>query len=74
MPLHEEAIKIRTSPLSAAHVRAYMVVVDGEPSGAQHPTPDREGNPQHCPHDCHPGGSTLHQLYANLGDLVDDEL
>ena len=71
---HEEAIKVRTSPPSAAHVRAYMVVVDGEPSGSQYPTPDREGNLQHSPHDCHPGGSTPCQLQANLGDLGDDEL
>ena len=71
--LHEEAIKIRTSP-SATHVRAYMVIVNGEPSGAQHPTPEREGKPQHFPHDYHPGGSTPHQLQANLGDLADDEL
>ena len=74
MTLHEEAIKVRTSPPSAAHVRVYMAVVDGEPSGSQHPTPDMQENPQHSPHDCHLGGSTLHQLQVNLGDLVDDEL
>ena len=72
--MHDWAIKVRTSPPSATHVRAYMTVVDGEPSGAQSPTPDREGDPQHSPHDCHPGGSTPHQLQAHLGDLVDDEL
>ena len=42
MTLHEEGIKVRTSPPSAAHVRTYMAVMDGEHSGAQHPTPDRE--------------------------------
>ena len=51
-----------------------MVVVHGEPSGAQHPTPDREWNPKHSPHDCQLCGSTLCQLQVNLGDLVDDEL
>ena len=74
MTLHEEATKVRTSSPSATHMSAYMVVVDGEPSGAQHQTLDREGNPQHSPHDCHPGGSTPHQLQANLGDLADDKL
>ena len=51
-----------------------MVVVDGEPSDSHHPTPDREGNPQHSSHGCHPGGSTPHQLQVNLGNLADDEL
>ena len=74
MTLHEEAIKIRTSPPSTTHVRAYVLVVDGEPSGSQYPTPDRKGNCQHAPHDCHLGGSTPHQLQANLGDLVEDKL
>ena len=32
--LHEEPIKVRTSPPSATHVRAYIVVIDEEPSGA----------------------------------------
>ena len=74
MTLHEEAIKIRTSPPSATHIRAYMVVVGGEPSGSHHPTPDREGNLQHSPCDCHLGGSTPCQLQASLGDLADDKL
>ena len=51
-----------------------MAVIDGEPSGTQHLTPDREGNPQQSFSDHHPGGSTLHQLQMNLGDLADDEL
>ena len=51
-----------------------MVVVHGEPLGSYHPTPDREGNPQYSPHDCHLGGSTPHQMQVNLGDLADDEL
>ena len=74
MTLCEEAIKVRTSPPSATHMRAYMVVIDGEPSGTQCATPDREGNPQHSPHDHHPGGSSPCQLQASLGDLLDDEL
>ena len=74
MALHEEAIKVRTSLPSATPMRAYMVVVDGELSGAQHPTPDREGNPQHSPHDCHLGGSTQHQLQANLRDHAEEKL
>ena len=39
MTLHEESIQVRTSPPSAAYVRAYIAVMDGEPSGTQHPTP-----------------------------------
>ena len=72
MTMCEEAVKVRNSP--AAHVRAYTVVMDGEPSGTQHPTPDREGNSQLSPHEPHPGGRTPSQLQANLGDLADDEL
>ena len=45
MMLHKEAVKVRTSPPSATLMSAYMVVMDGEASGAQHPTPDGEGNP-----------------------------
>ena len=47
--LHKEAIKGRTSPPSATHVRPYMVVMDGEPSGTQHLTPDREQEPSTIP-------------------------
>ena len=74
MTLHEEPIMFRASPPPASHVRAYMVVIDGEPSGAQHPTTDREGNPQQSPSYCHLTGITPCQLQANLEDLVDDEL
>ena len=56
MTFHEEAIKGRTSPPSATHVRAYMAVMEQEPSGAQCPTPDREGNPQQPPSDCYQVG------------------
>ena len=45
MILHEKAIEVSTSPPSTTHMRTFTVVVIGEPSGAQHPTPDGEGNP-----------------------------
>ena len=38
MTLCKESIKHRMSPPSVAHVTAYMSVIDGDPSGAQHPT------------------------------------
>ena len=74
--LHEESIKLRTSPPHATHVRAYMVIMEGEPSGAQPatPTPDREEEPHPSPSDPNPGGKTPHQLQANLEDLGDAEL
>ena len=46
MTLCKKFIKLRTSPPSATHVKVHMVVMDGEPSGTQHPTPDREEGPQ----------------------------
>ena len=72
--LHDEAIKVRTSPPSAAHVRAYMAVVNGEPSGTQSLPSDGEEEPHLSPGDPHPGWRTLQQLQANLGDLTDGEL
>ena len=42
MTLHEESIRLRMSSPTATHVRAYIAVMDGESSGMQHPTPDRE--------------------------------
>ena len=53
-------------------VRAYMVVVDGEPLGTQPPALEGEvhlptGNPQ-------PSGETLQCLQASRGDLADKEL
>ena len=71
--LYEEAIKARTSPPSDTHVKVYMAVVNGEPSGTQPLTPDR-GRNQISPSDLHLGGRTPHQLQVNLGDLGDDEL
>ena len=67
MTLHEESIKVRTSP-SATHVRAYMVVVTGEPSGTQPATPDIEDEPHLLPINPHLGGRTPCQLQPNLRD------
>ena len=47
--LHDEAIRIRTSPSSATHVRAYIAVVGGEPSGTQPPPSDGEEEPHLSP-------------------------
>ena len=74
MMLHEEAIRIRTSLPSATHERAYMAVVNGEPSGTQPATPDKEEESQLSPSDPHPCRRTRHQLQVNLGDLGDNEL
>ena len=51
-----------------------MVVIAGETSGAPHPPPGRDGNPQHSPSDHQLGGSIPQQLQTNLGALADDEL
>ena len=74
MVLCAEAIAMRASPPSAAHVRAYMSVVGEEPSRPQPPPSQGEeeahwpaGNPQ-------PSGRTLQHLQVDLGDLVDNEL
>ena len=72
--LHDEAIRVRTSPPSATHIRAYMAEVNGEPSSSQPPPSDGEEEPHSSPSNPHPGGRTLQQLQANLGDLADDEL
>ena len=72
--LCDEAIRVRTSPLSATHVRAYMAAVNGEPSGTQPPPSDGQGESHSSHSNPHPGGRTPQQLQANLGDLTDDEL
>ena len=46
MALCEKPIWLHTSPPSTTHVRAYVVVREGEPSGALSLTPDREEVPQ----------------------------
>ena len=71
---HEEAIRVRTSPPSATHVRAYMAAVTGKPSSAQPPPSDGEEKPHLSPGNPHLDGRTLQHLQANLGDLVDNEL
>ena len=71
---HDEAIKVRTSPPSATHVRAYIAVVNGEPSGTQPPPSDGEEEPHLSPSNPHLGGRTPQHLQANLGNLVDNEL
>ena len=43
MVLCEEVIAARTSALSEMHVRAYMIVADGELSGTQPPFLEGEG-------------------------------
>ena len=72
--LCEDGITVRTSAPSEMHVRAYVIVVNREPSGTQ-PLPlegeeevhSPTGNPQ-------PSGGTPQHLQTNLGDLVDEEL
>ena len=49
MMLHDESIRVRTSPPSATHVRAYMAVVNGEPSSIQPLPSDGEGEPHSPP-------------------------
>ena len=61
-------------PPSATHVRAFMAVRVGEPSGTQPPTPDRGEEPPPSPSDPHLGGRTPHQFQEDLGDLGDAEL
>ena len=56
MALHEEPIRLSMTPPSTAHVRAYIAVRDGEPSGTQPLTPDREEEPQPSSSDPHQGG------------------
>ena len=52
--LCEDAIRVRTSPTSAAHVTAYMAVVTGEPSGAQPLPSDGEEEPHLIPYQSPP--------------------
>ena len=65
----KEPIRLRTSPPSATHVQALIAARDGELSGAQPPTSDREEEPQLSPSDPHLGGRIPHQLLVNLWDL-----
>ena len=47
--LCKEPMRLHMTPPSTTHVRACIVVRDGEPSGAQPPAPDREEEPQPSP-------------------------
>ena len=60
MALHKVPIWLCTSPLflSTSHVRAYVALRDGEPSGTQSLTPDREEVSQPSSSNPHPDGST----------------
>ena len=49
LTLHEEAIRVRTSSPSAAHVQAYMAAVTEEPSATQPPPSDGRRNPIYPP-------------------------
>ena len=72
--LHEEAIAIRASPTSTAHMMAYMAVVGVEPSRTQ-PPPSKGEEELHSPTgNPHLGGGTLQHLQADLGDLADNKL
>ena len=69
-----EPIRLHTTPPCTTHVRAYIVVRDGEPSGTQPPTPNREEVPQPSPSDPHPEGRTHCQFQIDLGNLGDAQL
>ena len=74
LALHEEAIRVRTSPPSATHVWAYMTAVTGEPSGAQLPHSNGEEELHLSPSNPHLGGGTPQHVQANLGNLTDKKL
>ena len=66
--LYKEPIRLHPSPPSTAHMRAYTEVKDGELSGTQSLTPDREEVPQQPPSNPHPDGRTQCQFQMDLGD------
>ena len=70
----EEAIAIRASAPSEAHIRAYMSAVDGKPFGTQASPLEGDGGPLSPTENPHPGGETPHCLQTDLGDLADQEL
>ena len=72
--LHKEAVAIRASAPSKAHIRAYMTVVDGKPARTQTPPLEGEGEPHLPTENPHPGRETLHSLQVDLGVLADQEL
>ena len=74
LTLCDETIKVQTSPPSAAHMWAYMAVVNGKLSGTQ-PLPSNGEEGHHLsPSNPHPGGRTPQHLQANFGDVTDNEL
>ena len=57
MALCKEPIRLHTTSPSTTHVRAYVVVRDGEPSGTKFPAPDGEEVSQPSPSNpTHMGG------------------
>ena len=59
---------------SNAHVRVFVAVRDGCPSGAHTVTPDREEVPQPSPSNPQLDGRTPHQYQMDLRDLGDAQL
>ena len=68
MALHEELIRFHTSPPSTTHLRAYIEVRDGQLSGTQFLTPDREEAPQSPLSNPHLDGRAPHQFHMDLGN------
>ena len=46
---HEESIRLYTSPPTTTNLKAYITMRDGQPSGTQSLTQDREEVPQSHP-------------------------
>ena len=72
--LQDEPIAMQTNAPLEHHTRAYIAIVGGDPpkpwslpSEGQSDSHSPTGNP-------HPGGGTLHCLWAELGNLTDQEL
>ena len=74
MVLHEEPIRLGTSPPCTIHLRAYKSVRDRELSGTQSLTPDREEILQPSPSNSCPDGRTSHQFQMDLCHMEDAQL
>ena len=74
MELQDEAIAIRPVAPSVTHVKAYIMIVSGDPPKPQSPPSEEEGETHSPPDNPHPSEETLHHLQAELGDLTDHEL
>ena len=72
--LHEETIWLHMSLPLTTHVRAYVAVRDGHPSGTHSLTPDREEVPQQSSSNPQPDGRTSCQYQMDLRDLGDAQL